>query len=718
MGKPVRVPQVMQMEAAECGAACLGMILAYYGRWVPLEQLRVDCGVSRDGANASNIVKAARSYGLSGTGKICSVKRLLSNVTPPCILFWNFSHFVVFTGVRGKKVFLNDPAQGQITVSMQEFEASFTGVTLQFEKTDAFQKSGSRSSALKSTLKYMSGMKSAVLFVMCAAAVASVAALLNTSLGRIFLDHILTGELPEWLKPLLLIMLALAVIWGAASLVRAYYTLRITGKTAVINSSRFMRHLLRLPVGFYAQRFVGDLQQRQAANELVVSTLIGQFAPILVNLVMLVFYLIMMLRYSLSLTVMGVAAIILNACLARYLSARRVNIARSHAVNDGKLYSATIGGIGMIETIKASGAEEGFFERWAGYQAAANEDNVRMSEITEHFSAVMVAVTGLVNVLVLVFGVVLIINEHFTAGALIAYMGFVAAVMEPVSQLILLGQTIQEMSTQIERIEDVLDYPADVPEEDGNAPESERNADRKLLGELELKNVSFGYSPLDEPLIDHFDLHVRPGQWVALVGDSGSGKSTLARLISGLYKPWSGEILFDGQPADEIPREIMTASLAVVDQDIVVFEDNVLDNIRLWDRSIENYEVIMACRDACIHQTLAKRQDSYSCQILSGGSNFSGGELQRMELARALAQNPVILILDEATSALDAEVEAQIIRNIRNLGITCIVVAHRLSTIRDCDEIIFLENGKVTERGTHDELIARNGAYAELVRSN
>jgi len=717
-GRTVRVPQIMQMEVMECGAACLGMILAYYGRWVPLEQLRVDCGVSRDGANASNIMKAARSYGLKGMGKACSAKRLLQNVKPPCILFWNFTHFVVFTGARGKKIFLNDPAQGQITVSMQEFETSFTGVALLFEKTDAFQKSGSKTSTLQFTLKYLTGMKSAVLFVMCAAAVASLAALLSTSLGRFFFDRILTGEKPEWLNPLLIIMLVLAVIWGAASLIRSYYILRIEGKTAVVNSSRFMRHLLRLPIEFYSQRFVGDLQQRQAANEVIVSTLIGQLAPILVNLAMLVFYLVIMIRYSLILTLMGLATIILNAWLARYLSAKRINIARSNAVNNSKLYAATVGGLGMIETIKASGAEEGYFGRWAGYQAAANEDNVHMSEITERFSALMAVVTSLVNILVLVFGVVLIMKEQFTAGSLVAFMGFIAAFMDPVSQLILLGRTIQEMRTQIERIEDVLDYPADVPEEGESAPGEGDRTDRKLAGELEMKSVTFGYSPLDPPLVDHFDLHVKPGQWVAIVGESGSGKSTLARLISGLYKPWSGEILFDGKPAAEIPREVMNASLAVVDQDIVVFEDTVLDNIRLWDQSIENYDVVMACRDACIHQAIAKRKEGYSCQILSSGSNFSGGELQRIELARVLAQNPTILILDEATSALDAEVEAQIIRHIRNLGITCVVVAHRLSTIRDCDEIIVLENGKVAERGTHDELIARNGAYAELVRSN
>lgn len=716
-GKTVKVPQVMQMEALECGAACLGMILAYYGRWVPLEQLRVDCGVSRDGSRASNILKAARSYGLSGKGIAYQVKTFLRDIKPPCIIFWNFNHYVVYTGTRGKTVCLNDPARGQVRVSLQEFENSFTGVALLFEKTESFQKNGSRTGSVRPLLKYLTGMRSPALFVMCAAAIASVAAMLSTSMGRVFFDRILSGRTPDWLPPLLGIMLALAFVWGIASVIRACLTMRMEGKAAVVSSSRFMRHLLHLPAVFYSQRFVGDLQQRQTANETIVATLAEQIAPVLVNMIMLVFYAVIMLRYSLLLTLVGISAVILNALLAHHISVKRINIARANAVHNGKLYAVTLSGIDMIDTIKSAGSEEGFFARWAGFQAEANEDNVRMSEITEGLSIFPIVMTSLVNILVLVLGTMLIIEGRFTAGALLAFTGFLVSFMEPVSQIIVLGQTIQETRTQIERIEDVLNYPADVPEKSETADGERDIAEHKLTGEVELRDISFGYSPLEPPLIEHFSLHIRPGQWIALVGASGSGKSTVSRLVSGLYKPWSGEVLLDGKSAAEIPREVMTGSLAVVDQDIVVFNDTVMDNISLWDRSIEDYEVVMACRDACIHKTIAARRGGYSCEVLPGGVNFSGGELQRMELARALAQNPTILILDEATSALDAEVEADIIRHIRDLGITCIVVAHRLSAIRDCDEIIVLEDGKVAERGTHSELIARNGAYAELVRS-
>ena len=718
-GRTVTVPQIMQMETVECGAASLAMILAYYGRWVPLEQLRADCGVSRDGSRANSIIKAARLYGLHAKGIAITTEGLLKNIKLPCILFWNFNHFVVFTGKKGKSFCLNDPARGRIRVSAETFEESFTGIVIAFEKTEAFEPGGIRPEPARAALRYLRGMKSPVCYVMLAAAVASVAAVLSTSVGRVFFDRILNGWDRDWFRPLLVILLLLAGLWAAASLIRSFFIIRIQGKTAVVSSSRFMRHLLHLPVGFYSQRYVGDLQQRQSANEKIAGSLIGQVAPVLINTVMLVFYAVIMAGYHLPLTLISIAAVVLNAWISHFISKKRVNIARANAINGGKLYAATIAGADMIDTIKSTGAEEGFFARWAGYQAAANEDNTRMTELTARLSAIPEVLSRMLNILVLAVGVKLIIDTRFTPGALLAFTGFLAAFMDPVTQLISLGQTIQETQTQIERINDVMRYPADVPETEEEAAEGTAPAmTGKLAGEIELRDITFGYSKVDPPLIEHFNLHVRPGQWVALVGASGSGKSTVSNLISGLYKPWSGQILFDGKPVSGIPRDVMTGSVAVVDQEIITFEDSVIDNIRLWDKSIESYEVIMACQDAAIHETIAERSEGYSSRIVSGGANFSGGEKQRIEIARALVQAPTVLILDEATSALDADVEAEIIRHIRNLGITCIVVAHRLSTIRDCDEIIVLDNGKVAERGTHSELMARNGAYAGLVRSD
>ena len=724
MQKRVRdVPQVMQMEALECGAACLTMILAYYGRWVPLEQVRQRCGVSRDGSKAANILKAARAYGLTAKGMSYSTKTLQAKGAFPCIIFWNFNHFVVLTGFsrNGKHAYLNDPARGQVKVPIEQFMDSFTGVVLEFERTDTFEEGGNKPDPLGFVRKRMEGLGGAIAFVMVTAAVTAAVGILSASLARVFLDRVLSGDDPGWLFPLTAVMLGLAAVSGIATILNAVYLARVRGKVAVVSSSRFMEHLLRLPVGFYAQRMVGDLQQRQQANEQIAFALVGQLAPVAVNAAMLVLYLVVMLRYSVPLALVGVVTVVLNAVVARVVSKRRTNAARSMTMDSGKLYSTTVGGVTMIETIKAAGAERGYFERWAGYQANVNEAEARLAYINERLGSVPLALTEFANITVLVLGVWLIVEAGFTPGGLLAFQGFLQAFMAPVSQIVSLGQTVQEMQTQIERVEDVMRYPTDVPE----GPESGESIDikeqfgrEKLSGRIDLSGVTFGYSPLDAPLIEGFDLHVKPGQWVALVGGSGCGKSTLAKLVSGLYEPWEGSITFDDVPLRDVPREMLRGSLAVVDQDIVTFDDTVSANIKLWDESIEDFEVILAARDADVHELVAGREGGYSSRILPEGRNFSGGQLQRLEIARVLAQDPTIIILDEATSALDAQTEGQVIQRIRDRGITCIVVAHRLSTIRDCDEIVVLDDGKVVERGTHDELLAKGGAYAELVRSD
>lgn len=710
-----RVPMVMQMEALECGAASLCMILAYYGKWLPLEQVRADCGVSRDGSRAKNVLKAARSYGLDARGYKYETEQLKLNGRFPCIIHWNFNHFVVLAGFKGDKVLINDPARGIIKISMKEFEASFTGVCMMLEPTESFERGGKPKSVLAFARKRLKGTAAAFIFVILTAVISSLIEVINPAFSRVFLDRILTGSNSEWLYPFLLAMIALAMLQVIVTLIRSVYMLKIEGKLAIVANAGFIWHVLRMPMEFFSQRMAGDIASRQESNEGIASSLVNKLGPLLLDFVMLIFYLTVMLRYSPILTLVGVASIMINIFVARYISKKRINITRVQMRDSGLLAGASVAGIGMIETIKASGAENGFFEKWAGYQASVNTQTVKYARLNQYLGAVPGMVSSAADIAILMLGVFLVIQGRFTAGMILAFQGFMTSFTRPVDNLILTGQGLQEMRTSMERIEDIMEYAPDVDYTENDL--SDGASYDKLSGEVVMKNVTFGYSRLDEPLIEDFNLNLKPGSRVAFVGPSGCGKSTLSKLISGLYKPWSGEILYDDKPISSINHEVFTGSLAVVDQDIILFEDTIANNIKMWDTSIEDFEMILAARDATLHEDIMLRSGGYNYRIMENGKDFSGGQRQRMEIARVLAQDPTIIIMDEATSALDAKTEYEVVEAIKNRGITCIVVAHRLSTIRDCDEIIVLDRGKVVERGTHGELYAKGGLYTQLVAS-
>ena len=699
----------MQMESVECGAASLTMILAHYGKWLPLEEVRAACGVSRDGSSAKDIVLAARNYGLEAEGYQVTPEALEG--MQPAIIHWNFNHFVVFRGFKKGVACLNDPNAGPVEIPMDDFRKSFTGVALTFSPTTSFKQGGHRTRILAYVRKYLQGAGEAFWLTFVFALLAAFVALVIPLFTRIFLDEILSGKNRDWSSKFFLIMGTVALFQFILVLLQTRYSKRVAGSLALKGNVKYLNHVLRLPISFFAMRSVGELQQRQHLNETITHSLVEVLAPQIINIALLVLYLALMLSYSVVLTLVGIIAAVVNLIIVQYHSNQRINLIHSMEQSTGKYFSATVSCIDNMESIKAAGAETGFFEYWSGLWAKKFNMEGNATDQQLKMGLLPILVSGLVNTTILILGALLILKGELSVGMLLAFQGFMSSFLSPVNDIVNASKTIVVMRSQMERIEDVMKYPEDHRENEGEMYEG------KLGGLVELRNVTFGYSTLLPPLIENFNLRIEPGHSVAFVGSSGCGKSTLAKLISGLYKPWSGEILFDGRPIESISSEELTNSVAVIDQNVVLFDDTVAQNIRMWDESIEDFTLMMACNDAQIRDDIVSRPNGFGTKLVRGGQNFSGGQRQRMEIATALAKEPAVLIMDEATSALDPKTEDEVMASIRMMGPTQIIIAHRLSTIRDCDEILVMDQGKVIQHGPHEELMTQEGLYRDLMKS-
>jgi len=712
--KPVKVPTILQMEAVECGAASLAMILAYYGRHVPLEELRIACGISRDGSKASNLCKAGRGYGLE-VKAFRKEPSDLKSMKVPMIIHWNFNHFLVLEGFKNGKVYLKDPSVGAMVVLEEEFDQSFTGVVITFKKSSGFIKGGEPPNTISSLIKRTKGSKVAMLFIVFTGLALVIPGLVIPVFSRVFLDEILLGGKSDWMIPLLAGMCATALLRGMLTWMREYYLLRLDTKISITESGKFLWHVLRMPVEFFSQRYAGDISSRMSSNNTVANVISGQLTSTVLDILMLVFYLILMLQYNILLTMMAVLAAILQIVYLRYVSKSRKDKNKKLMQDNGKMMGAAMSGLQTIETLKATGSEGDFFSRWSGHQAKVMNATQELSVSSGYLSAVPSLITTLTNTSVLAIGGFAIMNGSMTVGLLVAFQSLMSSFLQPVKSLLDLGSAIQNLEGDINRLEDVYRYPEDKMLQNENIDCEGSEFKQKLEGHIEVRDLSFGYSTLEEPLIKDFSLTLKPGSRVALVGGSGSGKSTVGKLISGILSPWSGEILFDGKSRMEIPRHILSSSLAVVDQDICMLSGTIKENLTLWDNTVSELDIIRAAKDAFIHDDITVRAGGYENNMDEGGKNLSGGQRQRLEIARALVNSPSILILDEATSALDPNTEKILDLNIRRRGCTCIIVAHRLSTIRDCDEIIVLNKGKIVQRGTHEELKLEKGYYAELI---
>ena len=704
-------PLIMQLEALECGAASLAMIMAYYGKWVPLEQVRVDCGVSRNGSNAKNILRAAQKYGFKTKGFAYNIKKLKEKGRFPAIIHWGGGHFVVLNGIKGNKAIINDPAKGLVKMDLETFDKFFTGVYLELEPDETFVPSGKKKSILEFAKKRLKGATALIAFFALTTIIFYLFGIINPVMNQVFVDYLLGGNNPTWLLPFIIIFAAIGLLQVLVTLVQDLYQYKVRGKLDLLGSTSYMWRILRLPIEFFSQRMVSDLQTRQGENASIAETLVNVFAPLLFNTIMIVVYLVFMINKSWILTLVGVTTVVVNAFMSRYMAKKRVNLARVQARDKARLSSMTSKGIEMIETIKSNGAEQAYFSSWSEAQDEAIKGRIRMAKTSQFLGFIPAFISMLANYSVLILGVYFTIQGKFSIGSILAFQGLLSSFLSPAMTIISSGQTLQEMRTQMERVDDVLEYPLDE-----NVTRSIPTGNiAKIKGNLILKDITFGYSRLDRPILSNFNLEIKQGQKVAIVGSTGSGKSTLSKLISGLYSPWSGEIIFNGEKINEIDHEIFTSSIAVVDQDITLYEDTISNNIKMWDESIEDYEVIMACNDAQIHKQIMSREGGYNAPILEGGKNLSGGEKQRLEIARSLASDPSIIILDEATSALDAKTEFEVVKAIKARGITTIVIAHRLSTIRDADLIVVLDKGHIVEQGTHEELMQLKGSYYDLV---
>ena len=711
----VRTHTVLQMEAVECGAAALAIVLSYHGRFVPLEELRLACGVSRDGTNASNIVKAARRYGLVAKGYSKQPTELAS-LPLPLVVFWNFNHFVAVEGFGPGRVYLNDPAFGPRVVSEAEFTESFTGVVLVFEPGPEFARGGSPPSQLGPLRRRLVGSESGLAYAVLASLCLALTGLVVPIFSQIFVDHCLVQGQRDWVVPLLVGMAVTAVLRAALTWLQRFSLLRLETKLALTSSYRFFRHVLRLPVEFFTQRYGGEIGARVEINDRVAQLLSGELAANLLNALMAAFYLILMLCFDVPLTLVGLTLAAVNVVVLRSVSRRRKDMNQRLLQERAKLTGTAMVGLQTVETLKATGSESDFFSRWSGHLAKVTAAEQGMGLYTLALGALPPLVMAMITVAILGVGGLRVMNGYMTVGMLVAFQSLMASFLDPVNQLVRLGGSVQEVEGQMNRLDDVLRYGTDP----GAGEEGEAKADAgsgKLSGRLELREVSYGYSRLDPPLLEHFSLVMDPGARVALVGPSASGKTTVAKIIAGLFRPWTGEVLFDGQTRDGIARGVLTNSVAVVDQDIFLFEGTVREVLSMWDATVPEEDIVRAAKDACIHEEIAARPGGYESKVAEGGANFSGGQRQRLEIARALVNNPTLLVLDEATSALDPVTEKQIDDNLRRRGCTCIIVAHRLSTIRDCDEIVVLDQGKIVQRGTHEVLRASDGLYRRLVEA-
>ena len=708
----VKTPTIYQMEATECGAASLTMVFGYYGKFLPLEQMRIETGVSRDGCNAKNILRAARKFGMEAKGYKKSLEGLLE-MEAPCIIHWNFNHFVVWEGVQGKYAYINDPAMGRRKLTMEELDDCYTGVVLAFQPTESFEKSKKKKTLMSFIKKRLKGQTGTITALFTIGLLMVFPGMVIPVFSQFFIDEIISAGHDDWMSVFLAVMAFTVLFKQGLTYYRGMLLQRFQNKMALTSAHEFLSHMFRLPMSFFDQRYSGDLAQRVDNNNNVSTFLAGELAETVLNIFVAAFYLILLLVYSPLLTLIGIFNVVFNLVVVKLSSNSISSMTMKFQQDQGKLVGSLFAGLNITATLKASGAESGYVSRIQGNYAKTTLLEQKIGKRQEILNSIPTAANEITSVLVLMFGGLLVIKGNLTAGMLVAYTSLLDSFTDPVNKLVQFVQKIQTLKADMSRVEDIMKY-----EEDDKFKETKKvPMTMKLEGVVDLEDISFGYSILENPLVEGFNFHLNSGSSIAFVGASGCGKSTVSKIVSGLYLPWGGEVRMDGVPVANIPKEILSSSISTVSQEITLFSGTIKDNLTMWNKSVMDVDIVKAAKDACIHDVITSKPGAYDFKLAEGGSNLSGGQRQRLEIARALVTNPSILIMDEATSALDPVVEKEIIDNIKRRGCTCVIVAHRLSAIRDCDEIIVMDRGKIVQRGNHEELAKVDGHYQRLIQN-
>ena len=713
-----KVPLSIKILDKESGAVSMSMIFNYYGLFLNREKAREEAGVTEKGTSADRIQKAMVRNGFDATLKNIEMLEMEQLFLPAIVKLKN-DKFAVVTKISKQNVYLNDPESGREKISRQEFSNVFAGQLIEAYPNESFQPGGEKGNLLSYIKQWLGKDSKIIVYVFILGLILIIPNIIFPASYKIFLDNILGLQQDYFYKPLIIVLIGLMLFTGALTFIQQRLVTRLEVKMALISSANFFRHLLKLPLPFFLGRFPGELGKRIPLNANLALVFAADLPKIVLNVISIILYSIVMLNYNVLLTIIGVVFSLLSLWSLKVITAKREALNQIIVQNRGKVYNVSMVGLQMIETIKASASENDFFEHWAGYQTNMVNNDQKLGYINKFLDILPAFLKSLNNIVMICLGTLLVIYGSMTIGTLVAFQALMDTFSKPVSDIINNGGKIQDAAAYLTTLKDALDTTEDevFTEVDINPITQVTPADAKLNGELELRNVQFGYNKYEEPLIKDFSIKLTPGKSVALVGSSGSGKSTIAKLIVGINKLWGGEILIDGKNIKKYPSVILASSLSMVDQKVFLFNGTVNENITMWNKSTPQEHIVKAAKDACIDDVINERNGSFESIVLEDGKNYSGGQRQRLEIARALVNNPSILILDEATSALDPNSEKVIMNNLKKRACTSLIIAHRLSTIRDCDEIIVLDTGTIVQRGTHEELLKdKKGKYYKLVK--